>query len=488
MGGGVRVGELRPAASFALGTSPVPCRTRGAGRTGFHQRPWPGCPFSRAEGASLPEATGQVRCLQLRGPGPPFPQSAHENGYVHTITHAHRLTPTHAHQHSHRLTRTHTHMHTHTHVHTGSHTDAHRPTPTHPHQHSQTHMHTRRHTHTCTQAHMHTSTHVHTAAHTHTHTFTPAFTQTHVHSHTDAQAHTDAHTHAPILWPPVARPPPTPPTTSLPWGSLPTPPCTGEDTEAGRSEATRPGDRGVGARLHTHVCTHTPGPCPHPSLGASRRTQAGSGERPSRGRGEQGGGTAGWPLQPGALTPDGGRVALSGREAPRTGLCPLQTGAPTGPRGRPHAQRTGLAQPGRPSPRALPTQGPGPAGLTRSRHLPRHLLASPPCGQPVRCQPRACVPTAPEATRSLSHGSYRAGPAGMAAHHGAAPRRARAGPGGLQPTRSWTRLGWHAGPPSQGTALPQVMLPKPCPRWGALLAGLTPRGGGREEGAWRAPC
>ena len=283
--------------------------------------------------------------------------------YNHTCTRAHTHTCTPA------LTQTHTHTYTHAHTHTCAHRLTHRrahtctqaythtPTPalTDSHAHSQTHPHV----HTGSHAHQHTC--AHTDAHTHTHTCTPAFTQTHVHSHTDAQAHTDAHTHAPILWPPVARPPPMPPTTSLPWGSLPTPPCTGEDTEAGRSEATRPGDRGVGARLHTHVCTHTPGPCPHPSLGASRRTQAGSGERPSRGRGEQGGGTAGRPLQPGALTPDGGHVALSGHEAPRTGLCPLQTGAPIGPRGRPHAQRTrpsrgGLARghfpPRAPAPRA----------------------------------------------------------------------------------------------------------------------------------------
>ena len=143
VGGGIWVGEPRPAASFALGTSPVPCRTRGAGRMGFHQQPWPGCPFSRAEGASLPEATGQVRCLQLRGPGPPSPQSAHENGYVHIITHAHRLTPIHAHQHSHRLTRTHTHAHTHT--------CAHRLTQRRTHVHTGSHAHQYSHTHTCSQ-------------------------------------------------------------------------------------------------------------------------------------------------------------------------------------------------------------------------------------------------------------------------------------------------------------------------------------------------
>lgn len=34
------------------------------------------------------------------------------------------------------------------------------------------------------------------------------------------------------------------------------------------------------------------------------------------------------------------------------------------------------------------------------------------------------------------------------------------------------------------TALPRVVPPKRCPCWGALPAGLTPRGGGREEGDW----
>lgn len=382
-------------------------------------------------------------------------------------------------------------MHTHTHVHTGSHTDAHthahRPTPTHPHQHSQTHMHTRRHTHTCTQAHMHTSTHVHTQMHTltptHAHQHSHRLTYTHTQTHRHTQTHT--HTHPSCGHQSLARPPCPPPHPSL-GGACQHPHAQVRTLRLGEARPRAPGTGGWGPAC-TRTCAHT-----HQDRVHTRRLEPADGHRQEAGRGlPEGGASRGR---------DSGAAPAAWRSHPRRGpRRPLRPRSPAhwpvpssdGSAHRPPraaARPADPAQPGRPSPRALPTQGPGPAGPTRSRHLPRHLLASPPCGQPVRCQPRACVPTAPEATRSLSHGSCRAGPAGMAAHHGAAPRRARAGPGGLQPTRSWTRLWWHTGPPSQGTALPQVMLPKPCPRWGALLAGLTPQGGGREEGAWRAPC
>lgn len=62
-----------------------------------------------------------------------------------------------------------------------------------------------------------------------------------------------------------------------------------------------------------------------------------------REEGNRGGGAVGQPLQPGPLTPDGGQVSPSGHEALHAGLRPLQTGAPTGPRVRPHPQRTGPA-------------------------------------------------------------------------------------------------------------------------------------------------
>lgn len=48
-------------------------------------------------GGGVPAGGCRVRCLQLRGPSPPSPQSAHENGHMHTVTHAHRLTPRHPH-------------------------------------------------------------------------------------------------------------------------------------------------------------------------------------------------------------------------------------------------------------------------------------------------------------------------------------------------------------------------------------------------------
>ena len=272
------MGEPRPAASFALGTSPVLCRTRGAERTGFHQRLWPGCPFSRAEGASLPEATGQVRCLQLRGPGSPFPQSAHKNGYVHTITqaHTHMCTPA--------LPQTHVHTHMHTHTHTSLHPGTH--TSTHTHSHTLTDTPTGAHRLPCTPAHKHAHTDVHThtyrGLHPHTHPSTHTDTHTLTHSHTHAQAHSDAHTCTHLVATSLSAP------HALchipPLGELANTPMHRQggarsqvDGRWGPSWALSAVKRGA-IPACTRTCTHThQAPSPHPPLRASRQRQEGRG-------------------------------------------------------------------------------------------------------------------------------------------------------------------------------------------------------------------
>lgn len=183
---------------------------------------------------------------------------------------------------------------------------------------------------------------------------------------------------------------------------------------------------------------------------------------------------------------------MGARSPPQTGkpcapACrPHQTGAPTGPECSRMPSRQAWPQPG------TSHLGPRPHGPrerhhpTRIHHLPCPQLASPPCSQPVQVPAPSLRP---RCTRSDQKPltwvvSGRASQHGC--RHGATPRRARAGPEGLQPTCSCTGLGGHAGPPSPGTTLPRVMPPKRCPCQGALPAGLTPQGRGREEGDWRA--
>ena len=195
--------------------------------------------------------------------------------------------------HNHTCTQAHTHMCTpalpQTHVHTHTQACTHAPTP------ALTQTHTHKHTHRCIQVPLHTSTHTctHTCAHTDVHTHTRArrlaathayqHSQTHAHSHTHShmRRHTQMHTHVPILWPPVSRHP-MPSATFLPWGSLPTPPCTGREGQGprwtgggGPAGALSAVKRGA-IPACTRTCAHThQAPSPHPPLRASRQRQEG---------------------------------------------------------------------------------------------------------------------------------------------------------------------------------------------------------------------
>lgn len=228
MGGGVRVGELRPAASFALGTSPALAGPEGQEGRDFTSGPGPAAPSQGQRGHPCQRPQGKLGASSSEDPAL-RPLSLHTRtvmciqSHMHTGSHPHMHTSTHTDSHAHIHTCTHTHMctqahtQTRTHMHTGlhphTHTSTHRltctlaDTPTRAHRLTCTPAHMC--THRCTHSHPHMHTSIHTDSRTLTHRRTGTHTRTHTRTHLVATSRSPA-PHAPHHIPPLGEPANTP--------------------------------------------------------------------------------------------------------------------------------------------------------------------------------------------------------------------------------------------------------------------------------------